>query len=231
MPYSNRTRPVVNANKLRNLYQYRNMPEDEFNDLMDKKAMDAAPVNEFERRIERFLEKFEEDYDLSEMKMNDKETLRALAQAHITLEDLEQYQYKLRKEGISLDNLTLIEKIGKQASELRSDASKMQEDLKITRKIRKGDKEESVIIFLEELKEKAKKFYESKMAYIFCPNCGMLLCTLWTQYPKENNKIRLSCGRELEDNTICQGKISITTEELLKNKQTNRQELLPESMR
>ena len=114
-------------------------------------------------------------------------------------------------------------------SDLRADISKFQLDLNITRKVRKSDQDVSVMAYIEGLKDKAKKFYENKMGYIFC-ECGMLLGTVWTQYPNEANTIRVKCGRVLEDGKTCGKVTTITTKELLAKRGTNRPEITPESM-
>ena len=217
--------------KIRKLKQYKDLTDDQFNDIMDKKVLAVAPVKAYEDRIERKLKQFENDYDLSDMKINDMETLRALVQAILTLEDLEQYTFSLRSEGISFDNLTLLDKVGQQMSKLRADISKMQEDLQITRKIRKADEEGSVVNFLEDLKEKAKRFYEQKMSYIFCPKCNMLVATIWVLWPDGNNKLQFICNRKLDEGAKCGHKFVVTTSELKHNRGTNKPEVLPESMR
>lgn len=221
----------VDRRKLRNLKQYRDLPEDEFNDIVDKIELNAAPSNALEKRIERWINKFGEDYDLSDLKFNDQQTIRALAQASITLEDLEQFIYKLREEGINYDNLTLLDKVTQQMTRLRMDISKMQEDLKITRRIRSSDETESVVTYIESLKEKARKFYESKMFYIFCPKCNMLVSTTWFLWPDSNNKLQFVCKRKLENGEACNHKFVVTSKELLKQKGTNKTKILPESMR
>jgi hypothetical protein len=217
--------------KIRNLKQYKDLSEDAFNDLMDREALDIAPIKEFEDRIERKLKSFEEDYDLSDMKFNDRETLRALAQSLINLEDLEQVTYSIRAGGINLDNLTLLDKITQQMSRLRADISKMQDDLKISRKVRKSDEETSVIAFLDNLKEKAKKFYEQKMFYVFCESCNELLATTWFLWPDGNNKMSFTCNRRLDDGAVCGHKTIITSSDLKLKKGTNKPDVMPEVLK
>ena len=217
--------------KIRKLKQYKDLTDDQFNDIMDRKILAVAPVKAYEDRIERKLKQFQDDYDLSDMKINDMETLRALVQAILTLEDFEQYTFSLRSGGISFDNLTLLDKVGQQMSKLRADISKMQEDLQITRKIRKAAEEGSVVNFLEDLKEKAKRFYEQKMSYIFCPKCNMLVATIWVLWPDGNNKLQFICNRKLDEGAKCGHKFVVTTSELKHNRGTNKPEVLPESMR
>jgi hypothetical protein len=213
----------------RNLPQYKNMSEDDFEELMLKKEDDVKPSQEFEKRIELKLKKFTEDYDISDMKMNDHETLRALIQALISLEDYEQIVYKFRKEGITDDTIVKLDKVNKVMSDLRRDISSLQNDLKITRKIRKSDQETSLINYIDSLKEKAKKFHELKEQYIFCPKCKMLLGTIWTQYPEQQNKIELICKREV-DGGVCNTVVKVTTKQMLETKSSNKPEIMPESL-
>lgn len=222
---------MVNIESLRNLKQYRDLTDDEFYERMARKEIDLEPIKEFEDRIQRKIDDFGEDYDLTDMKFNDRETLRALAQVMITLEDMETYSYKLRAMGISEETLTLYDKVSTQLTKLRSDISSLQDILKISRKVRKGDKEESVLNFIEDLKDKAKRFYEAKMSYIYCPNCSMLLGTVWTLYPNSKNKISLTCQRTLDNGDKCNTVVSVTTKELLEMRGSNNPEIMPESMR
>jgi hypothetical protein len=217
-------------NRLRHLKQYRDLTNDEFDEIMDQKAMGIESIKEFEDRINRKLKKFEEDYDLTDMKINDKETLRALAQNIITLEDLENFMYKTRMNGISDQNLMLIDKTTQQMSRIRSDISKQQSDLKITRKSRKADKEESILSLIKDSADKAKVMYEAKMSYVYCPECNMLLGTAWFLWPNVDNKLSFKCNRKLDTGEICKGKAVFSSKELMKNRGTNKPSILPESV-
>jgi hypothetical protein len=221
-----------NKAKLRNLAQYKNMPEDEFEDLFEKKRAGVESNTGFENRVNRKIKEISSSYELDDMNSNDIVTLRSLAQALINLEDYEQAAYNLRADGgINLDNITLVEKLSKVQSDLRRDIGEFQDDLKISRRIRKADKEQSVVDYLESLKKKAKEFYESRMSLILCPKCNTLLATVWTLYPSEKgNKITLVCNSPQDNNEICGEKFTITTKELLESFGTNTKNI-PESMR
>lgn len=217
--------------QLRSLKQYKDLPEKDFDDLFEKKYFGVVTSKEFELRIERKLEEFSQDYDIDDMKINDMLLLRALAQSLIHLEDMEVLSYNLRKEGISEDNILFFDKLSNVMTNLRRDISKMQDDLKITRKIRKGDKEEGVIAMLDSLKEKARIFYQNKLNHIICPNCNMLISSVWFLYPEDKNKITLICKRNLGDGNFCNTVVTITSKELMENRGSNKPEVLPESMR
>jgi hypothetical protein len=223
---------LPNKAKMRNLVQFKGMSDDEFEEYWTKLAVGAVPVQEFEARIETKMKELENDYDFSEMKINDKVLLRNLCQALIQLEDYEQISYRLRTEGVNAGNIMMLRNVGELMSNLRNDISRVQDDLKITRKIRKSDKEASVINTIETLKEKARKFYDQKMMYIFCPKCNMLLGTIWTLYPsEERNKITLVCNRRLDNDTKCGEKVVVLTKDMLALKGTNNPEVLPDTFK
>lgn len=216
--------------RMRNLAQYRDLSEEQFEEVVRNKSLGIEKSRTFEDRISKKLEEFSQDYDLSDLKINDRDALRALIQAHLTLEDYEQYLFKVRSEGINENTIFSVEKLQKVMSDLRSDISKIQQDLNITRKVRKSDQDVSVLAYISSLKEKAKKFYESKMGYIFCPKCNLLLGTVWTMYPEnDKNKVHLVCGRVMPDGSTCGEKVTIGTKELLKGRGTNNKAITPES--
>ena len=229
--YEHHVRHVVpDKRKLRNLKQNKGLTDDEFQEMYDKKYLSVEKSNVFEKQINDKLKEFETEYDLTDMKVNDRASLRALVQAVIALEDYEQILFQLRTadEGINADNIYSFEKVSKVSSDLREDINKLQMELKISRRSRKSDADASFIDYLESVKAKAKKFYESKMSYMYCPKCHTLLGTIWTLYPEDKrNKIRLMCNRDIDDGLKCDGEIVIGTKELLDNKGHSDLNLVP----
>jgi len=223
----------VNPKSLRNLPQYRDLSDEEFSRVMDMRLTQSSHNQNFETRIEATLRSFSEDYDLDDLKVNDMMTLRALAQAVITLNDLENTYYELRtsENGITHENLTVLRELHRQMSDLRSDISKLQDDLKIVRKSRKSDKAESLIEAIETLKEKAKEYYKQKMIYIFCPNCNLLLSTVWTMYAdEEKNELTLRCNKKQANDEPCEYTFTVQLSELVKDG-TNKPEILPDTLK
>lgn len=217
--------------RMKHLKQYKDLSEEEFDNVITQKALGLNVSEEFEKRIKKKLDEFEQDYDLSDLKINDRDALRALIQAHLTLEDYEQQLFKLRSGGLDGNMLDSLDRFQKAMSLLRADISKFQDDLNIKRKSRKADQDVSVQAYIDSLKEKAKKFYESKMGYIFCEKCNILLGTVWSLYPQEDkNKIVFVCNRKLDDGSVCGHKNIIGTKELADNKGTNNRKITPEGM-
>ena len=121
--------------------------------------------------------------------------LRSRALAQIQLDDLEQTAFVVRQKTDST-SVQILEKINRILSGLRDDISKISADLQLTRKIRKQSKESSIIDAINDLRSKARNFYQERMLYVFCPECRMLLSTLWLNYSSEEyNKLQLKCKR------------------------------------
>lgn len=205
--------------QIRNLHQYKELSDEEFERVYQSIINKDLKNPYFEKRIKEEIAKFEKDYEISDLKINDMNTLRALIQAMLALEDYEQLAYKLQKKTVIDEEadyiIARLEKINKIMNSLRTDISRMQEDLKITRKIRKSDREESVINAIQDIKDRAKNFYTQKFARVFCPECKMLLGSVWVMYPEShNNKFWFYCKR-------CEQRIMISFPELVKSGMRN----------
>jgi hypothetical protein len=224
------TKDNYSRNRLRGLKQYKEMSDDEFNEFMDQKESGVEHIKDFEDRIQRKMDSFGEDYDLDDLKINDKLTLRNLAQAYIKLEDLETVSYKVMYESGGLDDVDVLrmDKINNMMSVLRKDISTMQNDLNITRKVRKGDENLSVISELERLKLKAKEFIEAKLQYVFCESCSELVGNFWVLYPEAKNKFSFTCKRKLANGEECGHVTTVYSKDVLENRGVNRPELVPE---
>lgn len=228
--YRDRKISLPHKSQIRNLRQYKDLTDEQFEEKFTKEYLGLEPERQWENRIQIKIKEIGEDYNLDDLKINDKYTLRALAAAIIRLEDWDSVLGKLM---LKMDDQVMlkIDKISSIQSSLRGDISKMQDDLKISRKSRRSEKEEDAITFMEDLKVKAKKFYEQKMMYVFCPKCNTLLSTMWFLYPQfKTNMIKLKCHRDLGDGLVCDGEVNITSEWLLNNGMRNKKDI-PESVR
>ena len=220
--------------KMANLIQYQNMSDEELAEVIESLEADwyeelvSEQLETFNERVEKTMHEFEKDYDLSDMKFNDRTTLEALSRAYVTLEDYDELLKHLRGQDLRKHSylLTAIDKLSKIASDYRRDISKMEDDLKISRKIRKSTGEESARAELTRLRELSADFYKKVMSYVYCPKCTMLLATIWTLYPDEDNTFHFKCHRPLDETgeSFCDGEVTITTHELMEMKGTNHPE-------
>ncbi len=142
------------------------------------------------------LDQFLKDYDVEDLTSGDmlalEELSRALAQLEIFGEMLKE---QLGNEDV---NLRAVQDLNKIISTARSDISKLQDDLKISRKTRK-EKTESVPDFIKDLKKRAKHFLESRLAYIYCPKCKTLLANVWLLDYNAGARFRFVCPNCKDD--------------------------------
>ena len=211
--------------RIRNLHQYKALSDEEFAPIYEAIISKSLRNPIYERRIEKELKKFAEDYEIGDLKINDQMTLRSMIQSILSLEDYEQLEYKMQKELVAdqanYDNiLGKLEKLSKIKQVLLDGISKMQDDLKISRKVRQSDRDLSVQSAVDDMKARAKVFYQNKFGRVFCPDCKLLLGSVWVLYPEEKqNRFWFYCKR-------CDKKVIITFPELVEGKMRNIQDVL-----
>jgi len=190
---------TASRNRVKNLEQYKDMPDDEFEAefqrLYGSGPQKPVDLEYLEKRIQEHIDQLGEDYDLDDMKINDKIQLRELILSMIQAEDIEMLVYGERQ-NVDPTNIVVLEKLNKMLSTLKSDISAISEDLQLTKKARDRSKSTSVVERWKDLSQKAHEFYKKKMLYIFCTECRMLLSTLWLNYSENTeNMITLKCER------------------------------------
>lgn len=195
--------------KIRNLKQYKDMEDEEFNELYESKFSEPFIREvDIEKAVEEKIEELGKDYDLEGMKINDRNILKLLALAEIQLEYIEKSLFHIRaEEAYTIDNVTLVEKLNRIASSLRADINSFSDVLAISRKERRKDQETSVQDALQKLKERAKKFAERTMVHVFCPDCKLLILSAWLQSGEKQTKVATNCPR-------CKKALSLTLEDL-----------------
>jgi hypothetical protein len=221
---------VPNYNRLRHLTQFEKMSDEKFDEWFATRVATLDEDEEFDRRLNEKLKEFEQDYDISDLKVNDQLMLRSMMQSIITVEDLNRMAYGFREEDLGQDDILVAEKINRMITDQLKAISQMQDDLEITRKIRKGRANESVQNTLETIKQKAKIFYDKKMFVVTCPKCKKWIFSGWFLFPDGKNKIVLTCNSTTDVGGKCGEVITITSKELLDKRGFNMPELFPESL-
>ena len=194
--------------QLRNLPQYKNKTDEELLEIQNR-----IEHGDLDEQVEKVIETFKKDYDLSDMTANYVLSLNELAKVSILLRDIAKL---LHLEITDSDvDWTSVDRMNRIASSLRDDASKLQRDLDITRKARQGSGSTGVVDFIEDLKKRAKKFLDDRLASIYCPKCNMLVCKVWFLDPQNKNSVRIHCSRQR-----CRHQFTVKSTELtqLKNK-------------
>lgn len=203
-------RKRMTAKQLANLKQYKDAPPE----VIDEVIQGAYVEFENEERVKTYLDNMEKEYDLTEMNFNDRSALTDLARISIDIEDTQRlYRVKLSSENIDWFE---IEKIVNNLKVLRQDRSKIEYDLNISRRSRQSSEETSLVDTIESFKLRAKKMLKERLSYVYCPECKMLLATVWFQVPEAGNSLTLTCSREK-----CGHIFTVTGSELLAKKNKN----------
>jgi len=222
---------------LRNLIQFKDMSDKEFEEAFAQMQSESKEKQknkeEYLKKFDAKLREFEKDYEIGDLKYNDKQMLNSLIEGLLSLEDLEEHSRRMRgKEILDEDDIEDLRKLTFIISKFRSDVSKIQSDLRIIRKGRESEKDLTVLNYVETLKAKAKEYYEKKMNYVFCPKCRQLLFTGWFLFPDEKNKVSLTCGRTFVDDEtdevtkVCNHTFTVTSKDLVASKNKNIEDLL-----
>lgn len=214
--------------RMRNLKQYKSMSDEEFeevySDYMREQETDFDRI--FQSRVDEEYKKFEEDFDLSDLKANDLITLREFLTTAVQLEFINKDINLMLRDGITEQNSNAYNQLNRTKSDLISNLTRLQDILNITRKNRTSNKDSDTVTFIENLVVKAQEFYKQKMDWVFCPKCNTLLATIWWLYPEEKeNEIILKCNRRYNDGNLCDGEVHLTSKWLLENGKTNNKEI------
>lgn len=177
---------IMSLSQIRNLPQYRGFTEEELSEVLND-----INTGGIKSKIKKEIERFEKDYDLSDMTANDMSSLEELARINILLEEIDAEVREALREG----DWNTFEKINRVATGLRADASRIQNDLNITRKARHGQGDGSPVEFIEEIKKRAKNFLQQRLKEIYCPLCGILVAKVWWLYEDDRQEIRCICNR------------------------------------
>lgn len=201
----------TNKKRLRNLAQYRHLSDEEFDQIWDDyKSQESSP--DIEQKIQETMQRFSEDYDLSDMNANDRLALRELAKIFILLDDL----YEIERKAIENGEMMKISAISKIRKDLIDGSSKIQADLNITRKSRQTDVGESLDTYLPSILKKARNFLSQRLSYIYCPQCRMLTANTWFADWEQNNTVTITCPRQ-----ECGHVFSVSSKMLAENKNKN----------
>jgi hypothetical protein len=236
----NRSKSGIKQNsskeQLRTLTQYRNLTDEEFDEVWNKRQMGISKDKFYEERIKAVIDKMKEEYDFSDLKPNDWNQVRVLAQLQIDVDDLNlmlyQQRTKVDDDGKNTFDAGQYKVLSQTRDSIVDRISAIQNDLQITRRVRRNDEATSVIDEIQKMKEAAKRFTDVKMKKIICPKCGRWVASLWLlHFGATKNILQVQCQTTLEDGSKCGEIIKFTGKDLAEMKSSNREELLPVTLR
>jgi hypothetical protein len=210
--------PKASRNKLRNLVQYRDKTDEEFDEIFENYSMQEEDNQDIELRIEEVMNNFSLNYDLRDMNANDTLSLRELAKTFVLLDNLGKIEQRLLEDG-AIAQLRAVSSIKKEYLE---NASKLQSDLNIKRQQRQNETGENLADYLPSIQKRAKVFYSQRLAYIYCPECKMLCGNAWFTDWQIYNELMFTCPRE-----DCGNKFKVSSQYLAEHGNKNVEGVLP----
>lgn len=193
----------TNVASLRNLPQYKGLSDEE----ILRRVEDKLDI-----KIENRMKDLEEDYDLSDMKLNDIIAIERWVTITIRLEEAEKDLEERIKNGDLSTQEALKEE--QRLSTMRRDMLELQRSLGIDRAKRRDVNEDDPRLLFEDIRQRAKKFLEERLCYVKCHKCGMVLVTVHFTYPNTDNKLTLVCER-------CEAVTEYTSGEILELEKEN----------
>lgn len=178
--------------------------------MSEEEILKSVGSKSFEEKVQARLDQLSEDYDLSDMKVNDRDLLWRMVYLLERLE-LEGEAFRLERDSLSANDALREEQ---RLSGLQRDILNIQDALNITRAKRRDTSEDNPRLLYEDIKMRATKFLKERLAYIKCPKCGMVLCTVNFLYPDAGNAIKLECEK-------CSNVFQITSKEAIEEEKNN----------
>ena len=204
-------RKGFNIASLRNLPQYRDLTDEEFEEKIPGLLHEEA-----ETLAQEYFEQFQEDYVLDDLKANDKIAVEILcylyAQVRYNQDRIhtlqgEESDYKDTRKGLSslvTDNEKLIKSI-----------TTLENQLSISRTARLKEEGTNLVDLVATVRDKARDFLEKKLHYIYCSKCDMLLGNVWALYQDFDDafEVHFTCKRE-QKGKVCNTEVIIRPEDL-----------------
>lgn len=124
---------------------------------------------ELKKRLEKYLEAYELD-DLN--KANDMAVLQQLAQFEIIIENLQNELASIKTVG---EETKKVKDLNTALRDATQSYTNLQTTLGIDRKKRQSESEESVISYIDKLKEQSKKVLDRRLKVLKCKDCKLPL--------------------------------------------------------
>lgn len=217
-------RKGFNIESLRNLPQYRDLSNEEF-----EEAVSNLLREETKELAQQYFDNFQKDYVLGDLKANDRIALEIIcwlyAQVRYNQDRIVDYQNAkddpYADKGIKslvADNEKIIKSI-----------TILENQLSISRSARLKEEGTEVVDVIQALREKASKFLEQKLHYIFCPKCNMLLANIWVLYRNEPDAydLKFICKRE-EKGKACNTEVIVKPGDLVEETSGALRKIKPE---
>lgn len=181
----------VKMKRLRNLKMFKGKSDEEiyefYRNREPKATLPQIPEDEliipddkasYERKFQKKVKTLKDEYgDLNE---SDMELIRTLARLSVQLELSDKMIIDMQQDDVDTRNL---KNLGDYQRQLVQSINDIQEKLGIARKQRKEKQVDDVAIFMQDLKSRAKTFFDKKTIVIRCEKDQVELARYWLNFP------------------------------------------------
>jgi hypothetical protein len=198
-------RKGYNVQSLRNLPQYKDLTDQEFD-----KEVKGLLTDDAEGLAQTYQELFEKDYSLEDLKANDRLAVEILSRLYAQVRYNQDLINELRDAEDGVKYSLAISDIVADDEKLIRSIKALEGQLGISRTERMKDEGEDMVDMFKSIRERAKKYLEKKLHYIYCPKCHMLLGNVWLLYRDVEGayELKLVCKRE-QKGGICNTEVII----------------------
>lgn len=185
--------PEVKMKRLRNLKMFKGKSDEEIYEFYRNREPKPAPVEipqndfvvqddhaAFEKKYKQKVATLKNEYgDLNE---SDMELIRMLARLTVQLELSNKNILDMQQDG-EMDTRNL-KNLGDYQRQLVQSINDLQDKLGIARKQRKEKAADDVAVFMQDLKQRAKTFFDKKTIVIRCEKDQIELARYWLNFPE-----------------------------------------------
>lgn len=188
----------IKMKRLRNLKMFKGKTDEEiyefYRNREPKPEPPAIPDNDlvipednqaFERKYQKKVKTLKDEYgDLNE---SDMELIRMLARLTVQLELSNKNILDIQQDS-EMDTRNL-KNLGDYQRQLVQSINDLQDKLGIARKQRKEKQTDDLAIFMQDLKSRAKTFFDKKTIIIRCEKDGVELARYWVNFPDRVKRV------------------------------------------
>lgn len=184
----------IKMKRLRNLKMFKGKTDEEIYEFYRNREPKATPPDiplevelpvaldaDYDKRYRNKLKSLQGEY--GDMNESDKELLRTLARLAVQLEVSDKQIIRMQQDD-EVDTRSL-KNLGDYQRQLVQSMNDLQDKLGIARKQRKETKVDDVAIFMQDLKSRAKTFFDKKTIQIRCEKDGIELARYWLNFPDQ----------------------------------------------
>lgn len=198
-------RKGFNLQSLKNLPQYRDLTDEEFDEKVKELLQEEA-----ETLAQEYFDKFQEDYVLDDLKANDRIAVEILCYLYAQVRYNQDKIHTLQQESEYKDTRRGLSTLVSDNEKLIKSITTLENQLSISRTARMKEEGTDLVDLVTNVREKAKDYLEKKLHYIYCPKCDMLLGNVWALYRDIDDafEFRFICKREMQQK-VCNTEVII----------------------